>query len=128
DNLFFSQAVALVARFRTPKSVPTLSRRSCRHAFGIRHGGHSDQGPRRMPEGFFNSPEAPGRTEMAFPARLCARRALGEGLVPDNTDKCAKEHTEKGGRKLDFPACGVPRHTAFEAAKANKNGPSMRVG
>jgi hypothetical protein len=28
--------------------------------------------------------------------------------------KCAKEHTEKGGRKLDFPACGVPRHTAFD--------------
>src|ERR1017187_1794780 len=34
----------------------------------------------------------------------------------------------KGGRKLDFPACDVPGHTAFEAAKANRNGPSMRVG
>ena len=31
-------------------------------------------------------------------------------------------------RKLDFPACDVPGHTAFEAAKANRNGPSMRVG
>src|ERR1039457_4468006 len=50
------------------------------------------------------------------------------GRVPSCLPLGAKEHTEKGGRKLDFPACGVPRHTAFEAAKANKNSPSMRVG
>src|ERR1019366_1213283 len=49
------------------------------------------------------------------------------GQVPPG--HCAKAHERsdhRGGRKLDFSACGVPRYTASQAAKGNEKQPSHK--
>ena len=52
---------------------------------------------------------------------------MAGSALPRQARKAHERTDHRGGRKLDFSACGVPRYTASQAAKGNKNDPPTKV-